>query len=188
MDKIKKKASYTFCVNLFLAVTLLVFGPMEIFIYNSSDFQFTFSDFWYILALFALGYIIIATFFLSLLPEKLCEMFAMFLFAFTVCCYLQAMFLNGKMQVMVGYEIAWGTSTKLFNLAIWLCIFGLIFAARHYLKENYRKTVQFLSLALTAVQLVALIFLLFTTDVLTEKKNGYISDEKMLELSAGGAT
>lgn len=184
VETLKKKLFYTFCVNLFLAFTILVFGPMEIFISNSADFQFIFADFWWMLSVFALGYLIISTVLVALLPDKLCEAVALFIFAFTLCCYIQTMFLNGKMQVLVGQEIEWGTGTILFNLFIWLCVFVIVFVAKHYLKEKGKKVFQFFSLAITAVQLVALISLLLTTDVLTEEKNSYVSNENMLELSS----
>lgn len=183
MCTLKKKIFYTFCVNLFLAFTILVFGPMEIFISNSSDFQFTLSDFWWMISVFALGYLLVSTILIALLPDKLCEVISSLIFAFTLCCYIQTMFLNRKMQVLIGQEIEWGTGTVLSNLFIWICIFILVLAGNHFLKEKGEKVHQFLSLAITTVQLVALISLLLTTDVLSEEKNSYVSNENMLELS-----
>lgn len=183
MNTVKNKIFYVFCVNLFLAFTVLVFGPLEIFISNSSDFQFAFSDFWWMLAVFALGYLIISTAILALFPQKISEFFTLFIFAFTLCCYIQTMFLNGKMQVLIGQEVEWGTATILGNLFVWVCIFAVVFAGSYFLKEKRKKIVQFISLSLVAVQLIALISLLLTTNVLHENKNGYTSDENMLELS-----
>lgn len=184
MGKFRKKFLLTFCVNLFMAFTILVFGPMEIFISNSSDFQFTLADFWWMLSVFAAGYLIASTFIMALLPDKLCEAGSLLIFAFTLCCYVQAMLLNGKMKVLAGREIEWGNRTIVSNILTWFFIFIAVFAARYYLKENGRKIVQFLSLALVVVQLTALISLLITTDVLEEKNSyGYVSNENMLELS-----
>ncbi len=183
MGTFKKKLFDTFCVNLFLAFTILVFGPMEIFISNSMDFQFTLADFGWMICVFALGYLAVSTFVAALLPDKLREAAVLIIFAFTLCCYVQTMFLNGKMQVLVGQEIAWGKRTILPNLLVWIAVFALVFLAKHYLKEKVTKAVRFLSLALVAVQLVALVSLLFTTDVLTEEKNSYVSNENMLTLS-----
>ena len=185
MNKLKGKFFYTFCANLFLAFTILVFGPLEIFISNSSDFQFAFSDFWWMLVVFASGYLLISTVFIALLPDKLCEVITLFIFTFTLCCYMQTMFLNGKMQVLVGQEVVWETKTIVVNLFVWFCFFAIVFAGRYFLKDKGKKVIQFLSLSLVAVQFVALISLLFTTDVLYEKKNGYVSNENMLELSQG---
>lgn len=183
MSILKKKLFYTFCTNLFFAFTILVFGPLEIFISNSSDFQFALSDFWWMLSVFALGYLIISTVFIALLPDKLSEIITLFIFTFTLCCYVQTMFLNAKMQVLIGQEVVWETKTIVVNLFIWFCIFAVVFAGRYFLKDKGKKVIQFLSFALVAVQLTALISLLFTTDVLYEEKNGYVSNENMLELS-----
>ncbi len=38
----------------------------------------------------------------ALLPDKLREGAVLIIFAFTLCCYVQTMFLNGKMQVLAG--------------------------------------------------------------------------------------
>ncbi|MDE6749916.1 MAG: sulfatase-like hydrolase/transferase [Lachnospiraceae bacterium] len=185
MKTFKKNMIYGCCVNLCLAFTLIVFGPLEIFISNISDFRFGLSDFWWMLSALALGYLIISTVFIALLPDKLCEIITSLIFAFTLCCYIQTMFLNRKMQVLIGQEVGWEKKTIIFNLFIWMCIFIIVFAVKYYLKDKGRKVIKFISLSLVAVQLVALISLLLTTDALFgENKNyGYVSTEGMLELS-----
>ncbi len=60
----------------------------------------------------------------ALLPDKLREAAVLIIFAFTLCCYVQTMFLNGKMQVLVGQEIAWGKRTILPNLLLWIAVFA----------------------------------------------------------------
>lgn len=184
-ETLNKRLIYVFCSNLFFAFTILVFGPLEIFILNSKDFQFTFSDFWWMPFVSALGYLIISTVVLALLPDKLCDIITSLIFAFTLCCYIQTMFLNGKMKVLIGQTVEWEMKTTLSNLIAWICIVILVFVIKHYLKAKGKKVLQFISLSLVAVQLVALISLLFTTDILYEKKEygGYVSNEGMLELS-----
>lgn len=183
MKTLREKLVYTFCANLFFAFTILFFGPLEIFISNSYDFQFTLSDFWWMLAVFALGYLIASTVLIVLLPDELGEIITLFLFTFTLCCYIQTMFLNGNMKVLIGQEVTWETKTILVNLFVWCCIFAVVFAGKFFLKDKGKKVIQFLSLSLVAVQFAALVSLLFTTDVLYEKKSGYVSNKNMLELS-----
>lgn len=94
--------------------------------------------------------------------------------------------LNGKMQVLIGQKVEWGMKIVLPNLFVWVCIFILVFVLKIRLKDKWKKVQQFISLSLTAVQFVALISLLLTTDALYESENnsyGYVSNEGMLELS-----
>lgn len=179
----KSKLLLSLMVNLFFTITLIIFGPFEIFISNSNDFSFTFKDFWYILALVGILYFFVSTFLLTILPEKLSDFLNTIIFTFTLCCYIQAMFLNGQMKVLVGRQIVWSTSAIIINLIIWLCIFIAIFLLKHFLTKNWKTIVQFLSGALTLMQLVALISLLITTPALSEEKNGYLSTKGMFELS-----
>lgn len=183
MKSVKRKMLYTFCINLFFAFTILIFGPMEIFISNSSDFQFSIFDFWWMPVTFSIGYLIVSTFLITILPDKLNEVVIGMIFAFTLCCYIQTMFLNGSMKVLTGQEIAWSGTTIFVNLLIWGGVAAAVFLVRYYLKDKGRPALQFFSLAVTAIQLFALISLLFTTDVMQEEKNGYLSTEGMLELS-----
>ena len=48
--KFSKRLVYALVNNVFFAITLIVFGPYEIFITNINDFTFYFRDFWWILA------------------------------------------------------------------------------------------------------------------------------------------
>lgn len=183
MNSLKAKIFTSFCINLFFAFTVLIFGPYEIFISNKGDFIFTFLDFWWMMAVIGSLYVIVATFFLALLPYSLSRQIYTLIFAFTICCYIQAMFLNGKMQVLIGQRVKWNTTTIIFNVLIWIGIFVAILVISYFAKQYWEKILYLLSLALVAIQMTALISLLLTTDALTEKKNGYLSQDGMFELS-----
>ncbi|MCM1125273.1 MAG: hypothetical protein NC429_02245 [Lachnospiraceae bacterium] len=183
MNNKKSKYFFSLLVHLFSAFTLVIFGPYEIFISNTNDFSFTFRDFWWIPLSAAVLYIMTATIICTLLPSIFGNILNCFAFSFTLCCYIQAMFLNGKMQVMLNQEIRWNTSTILVNIIIWICIFVIIFLLPFWFKQSWKKIIAFASSALIAIQLSALIFLFITTNALTEEKNGYLSQDGMLELS-----
>lgn len=179
----KEKFIYSLSVNLFFAFTLIVFGPYEVFISNTNDFHFTLPDFGWMLIAVGVLYLIAATFFLTILPKIWSDIINTLIFAFTICCYIQAMLLNRQMKVMIGEQISWSIQTKLINAFIWICIFIIIFVIKHFSAGKWRQIFQFLSAALTAMQFVALVSLLFTTNALTEEKVGYVSSEGMLDLS-----
>lgn len=169
--------------NLFFAFTLIVFGPYEIFISNTNDFTFTFRDFWWMPVSAAIVYIIVATLIMMILPQKISHICNNLVFSFTLCCYIQAMFLNGKMRVLIGEQIHWSNTTIIFNLLLWICVFIASFLLLYFSPEYWKKILLFCSNAFICMQAIALITLLISTNVLYEEKNGYISAEGMLELS-----
>lgn len=181
----KKQCIFSLIVHLFFSFTLLIFGPYEIFISNKANFNFTFQDFWWMPIIIAVLYTLIATALCTFLPAFLSDILNTFVFAFTLCCYIQTMFLNGKMESLIGEEINWNMQTLTVNAIIWLVIFTCVFVLKKAKQNIWKTIVQFLSLSLIAMQTVALCSLLITTDTLTDEKNGYISEEGMLELSSG---
>lgn len=183
MSPVRRRVLHSFINNLFFAFTLIVFGPYEIFISNTNDFTFTFRDFWWMPASAALIYIVVVTLILAILPEKLCRICNNLIFSFTLCCYVQAMFLNGKMKVLIGEEVQWSSLTVISNMLLWAGIFLATFLLLYFSPKYWDKMLTFLAGAIIFMQAVALISLLVSTDVLYEEKNGYLSAEGMFELS-----
>lgn len=172
-------------VNLFTVITILVFAPYEIFIFNRNDFEFAFLDFFWIPLLAGIIYMLIVTLLGMILPVKICKALVVLEFALTLCCYIQAMFLNGGMESLLGQEVSWGIKLKILNAIIWIVIISLIFLLTKKAKTKGNVAIKFCSLAITAMQLVALVSLLLTTDVLNPEREqeGYFSDEGMLSLN-----
>ncbi len=183
ISSIKNRLIFSLIINSFFAFTLIIFSPFEIFISNTDDFVFALRDFWWMLLLVGGGYIVFATVLFAFLPLWLNELIYSLIFAFTLGCYLQTMFFNGEMQVLIGQQVNWNTLTVITNFILWICVFGLVLSARYFLRDSWKKIVLFLSVALIAIQASALVYLLSTTDVMWEEKNGYLSCEGMLELS-----
>ncbi len=184
MSKLKSRLPYALIINLFFAITLLVYGPYEIFILNINDFDFTFANFWWIPVITACFYTAIASAICSIFPDKLYHVALTAIFSFVLCCYIQSMFLNNQMKVLVGNEVSWSIQTKAINLLIWLFIFVLVFFIQIKFSAFSKKIFRFIACSLIIMQLVSLIFLFVTTDVLKDEKNGYLSTEGMFELSS----
>lgn len=179
----KQDIFLAFSVNLFFAFTLILFGPFEIFISNTNDFSFTLSDFGWMLLLAALIFILLMTVVSMLFHGILYKLIVLLPFSFTLCCYVQTMFLNGKMQALGNGSVEFSSSVKMINLVIWIFLAAVVFIFAFLKDKLWNKAVKYISLALTAVQVVALISLLLTTNALTEEKNGYLSSKGMFELS-----
>lgn len=183
-DAVKRKFILSFVINFFFSFTLIVFGPYEIFISNRNEFSFVFKDFWYILAIMGIVYVVISVLILTLLPEKISDFLNTCVFTFTLCCYIQAMFFNKQMETLMGYGIRYSSGTIILNAAEWLAIIFVVFFIKYKKKIIWHRMAIFLSAALTVMQATALISLLLTTDTLQDVKNGYVSTDRMFELSA----
>lgn len=172
------------CINIFFAFTIILYGPFEIFISNTNDFSFTLKDFWWMLAAAALLYVIVATLFTMLFKGIVFDFINLLLFAFPFCCYIQTMFLNGNMRALGNGDVTFSKSVQIGNGLIWLVIITVIIMLRFLCRKNWKQVIKYGALALTAIQLVALVSMLFTTDVLKEEKNGYLSKKGMFEVSS----
>ena len=182
-----KKFGYSIAINLFFAVTLIIFGPSEIFANNREDFLFAYTDFAGTIIVAGIACIIIGTGLLMFLPDVLSELIGIIEFGITLGCYIQTMFLNGKMQSLTGYDIKWTTGDIVGNILIWGIIQIIVISVwaiqRKKQKIKIKSMITFVAGILTAVQVVAWVFLMITTDVMVEKKGGYVSADGMLELS-----
>lgn len=184
INNVKKNIKRTLIISFFFVITLLIYGPYEIFITNRNDFKFTFLDFWWIPIISSVLYLIIVIILRRILPEKIAEMYDYCVFIFTFCCYIQAMFLNGKMKVLTGGNVDFDVKVKAVNILIWGIIGIAIVVFRKYYRKICEKSVEFVAFVIMSMQIVALISLLFSTDVLNQKKEGYLTTENMFNLSS----
>ena len=180
----KKKFIYSLLIHCFFAVTIIVFGPFEIFISNRNDYLFTFRDFAWILVACALVYLIAAMATSMLLRGILYDILHLLVFSFTMCCYAQAMLMNGKMKALTGESVTFSIPLRALNLCVWGIFFLFVLISYFYRKKIMQKVIKVICILISGMQLVALVSLLFTTPVLTEEKNGYFSTKGMQELSA----
>lgn len=156
--------------NLFLIGTVMVFAPLEVFLGSFRDFHFDFGITWKIMTLAALAAVFAATVVEMLLPKRV----ALFLNALTVgtgiCCYVQMMFLNGKMITLTGAGMLTTRAERIANLGIWAILMAVVTGGALLLlkkkKEALLHTVmRGISALLTVMQASALIILALTTDM-----------------------
>lgn len=183
----KRKLVYNLSINLFFAVTLIVFGPSEIFISSKEDFLFSYTTFMGILILTGTLYVILSTIILMILPQAFTKIISSIIFIFTLGCYIQAMFMNGKMQSLTGYNIDWDMKLNIENIFVWVLLgviyIGLWWTLKKKNQMKFREGVIIVAGILTAVQMIAYITLMISTGVLSDEKGGYVSTRGMLELS-----
>ena len=192
---VHKKATYgkkffsAVAVNLFTVFTICFFSPMEIYLGNIVEFHFSANSAAIILAIFSLAVSIILSVIFAFLPPKVLRPVNLSVFSAGLCVYIQSMLLNGSMGSLTGEEDVYSPTLIIANIAIWLCIFALIFGAwfllQKFKKQKYMFSgMRFLSVALIVMQLVGFLSLFTTTDnSINALKNSYFTDDGKFELS-----
>ncbi len=184
----KNKILLSVCVNAFLVLSLLFFAPLEIYLGNIAEFNFSFFQTWFMLLAASLIIIIFLVLIESILPKILFKLANLTAFALGLCCYIQAMFLNGKMSSLTGETYSFEQNLIVRNLALWIAIFAIIYIAYFILSKLKKKnivlnSIQYVSLALVLMQIVAFISLVATTDTSNFIKMDYLTTEGKYELS-----
>ena len=105
--------------NLFLFGTLMVFAPLEVYVGNFLDFHFGFGVTCLVMMLAAAAAVAVVTLVEMLLPGKLALLLHAMTVGLGVCCYVQMMFLNGKMVALDGASMITTRAERIANLGIW---------------------------------------------------------------------
>lgn len=156
--------------NLFLAGTVMVFSPLEVFVGSFQDFHFQFGVTWQVMTLAALTVTAALTALEMLLPRRAALACNVLTFALGICCYMQMMFLNGKMVSLTGANMQTTRTERIVNLGIWAAMLAAAMAGAFWLsrkkKEEILHTVlRYVSALLTVMQAVALVVFALTTDM-----------------------
>lgn len=181
----KKRLLTAFLANLFLAFTLIVYTPSEMFLNSLSDFSFSFGSAVGVLAVFAIIYLIVSVGITSLLRGKVFDAVVSAVFAFTLCCYIQGNFLNGSLSILNGEAVDWTLQTKtaVLGLILWAVIFSVPFILRYFSRGVWENVIRFASFLHIIMQAVALVTLLVSTDFSAETSTKYLSKEDLYSVS-----
>lgn len=172
-------------LSLGFSFNLFVFGPVEAYIGNATDFWFGLD------AVLPAILVCFACFFL--LPFAVCRMLRgrareiahCLLFSATVALYVQGNFLAGGYPILDGEAIDWGTMVGkgVINTVIWVVIFALPLAIWALRKNAAQLCLRIGALVILGLEVVTLGTLFATTQM----PNGiqcYLSTEDMFDLSA----
>ena len=173
---IGKKLILASIVNLTFIFSVFVFIPYETFFGNIKEFSFTFSEFWWPVALFGAVMFAVMLLIEMLLKGKLFSIVISLVFGGTLACYVQSMFLNGMMKSLDGSSDSWSASQKIINLIIWIVIALTLFT-----KTLWSTVCKFGSALVAGMQIVALISMVLTTPQVTF--NNRITTDGMYEVA-----
>lgn len=161
MKKIWKKYKVTSIIMALCIFMFLIFGPVEVYYANFTDFDFTINDFLFYFISIAVACWLIGSIIISIFPEKINQLVNSIIFAVTVTAYIQNMFLNVKLMGTVGLAMDWANLKRytVINTVIWILLLSGIFILLFYQKKYREKICIYVSTCLLLVQLVAFISL-----------------------------
>ena len=186
-----KKLLSVLPVSFFAVLTLLFFGPLEVFWGNVVEFKFSVATVTVLLALVCIGLAAIFALLLSLLPPKLLKAANVVVFGGGLCVYAQSVLLNGHMGSLTGESDVYSRGLILGNLAVWILIFCAVIAAwliTGKLKKSkyFFKGIRFAACLLMAMQLVGLFSVYLKVDTEAESlKDRYFTQTGRYELAEG---
>lgn len=184
----KKRLDKSLIMNIvFLAFTLCIYAPLELYLSNYREFWFSLSLFIWIPLVLGIIAAIIAIIIGYLLKGRLSVLYQAFLFGLGISAYIQGNFLNLKIGVMNGADIEWSQYHINFviNAVIWGIIFLIVLISAFKATAYFRKFSFYLSILFTLTQLGSLMVLLFpyiSSDNFEQKSTHFISDQGLYEL------
>ena len=182
-----KKNAHILLSIVFVAFTVTVFAPIELYYTNYQEFWFTRKDVLLVSGFLAVG--CIAFFFLVglLLAGIAREFYSCILFTVGILLYIQGNFANLNYGILDGKAIDWGAYPvyAVLDTTGWcLGIAGAIYLWIHR-RDFFHKVQKTTCVFLITVQIVTLLVLFFTTDSsVFEKSDDYLSSDGIYEVSS----
>ena len=152
MNRIKRPFLTILLCNLFLALTVVFFSPLEVLMANAVEFFFPFGNVWWMQLLAALAAALVLSGLMFLLPARAGLVAAGISFALGIAAYVQILFLNGGMVALTGEKMDLTQSRVTLNLVLWIAIFlGVLTAVILFGKTSRRGTKRVLCLLSAAL-------------------------------------
>ena len=140
-------------------MTVFIYPVMEIFLTNANEFSFSTEQVigWFVLFIFGVS---IGSFLIcGLTKGKIRTGYLLVLWGFSICAYVQEMFLNGKLFLMDGKAAEWNLGLKVSNLIIWCVVLGTVYIGHRLWKNKWKEIMMFSSVVLCLMQLVGVVSL-----------------------------
>ena len=189
----KPKRSFLtlFLCNLFTALTVLFFAPLEVLLANAGEFFFPFANVWWLQLLAALAAALAVSGAELLLPPRAGLAAAGLSLGFGLAAYVQILFMNGHMVSLTGERFDITARGITYNLIIWAVILSAVLLAAVLFSRRHGKQTGFAlraaAAALTVMQLAGFVSSVLTTDLNpnVRRQEHVLTAEKQFELSSG---
>ena len=168
--------------NLFLALTVGFFSPLEVLLANAKEFFFPFGNIWWFQLLVSLAAAGILTLLMCLLPGRAGIIAAGVSFALGLAAYIQMLFLNGDMVALTGDEMTVTTEGKTLNLVIWgvllLAVLAMVFLFSRRHRRGTEIVLRAVAAALVVMQAVGFVSSAATAKLTPARQEQALSTEK----------
>lgn len=169
--------------------TLLFFSPLEVYLGNPTDFRVPIGASVLILGLASLILTLVFSFAVSFLPVKVLKHVNLSVLGLTLCYYVQALFLNGKLIRLDGEKLVLSASTKIINLVIWIVLLAAVFVGwvicKKLKKEKvYITATKWVAAAIAVMQITTFASLVIGYDTSDNETKGlYFSLDGRMEVA-----
>lgn len=173
----RKEDRLLFTVSIFTAATFFLFGPLQMYLSNTSELWFSLDD----AIISCLMGFALTTMVLTLLGALICfwkmpfYCYLLFTWGIGMAFYIQGNLVPMKLGVLNGADANWGIYQKeaWFSVALWVICVILPFLIVRFFRKSWRKIIQSFSIALFSLQLITVILLCITGDLSNVKKADY---------------
>lgn len=176
---LKQMMKRLFPAVLFLTVTYAVFAPSSLFLENINEFSIYYAKILPVI-LFVTVFLIVLIYVsaICLADEKIFHLCIAFVFSIALCVYVQGNFLNPVLPSLDGTEINWSLYQRqnIISMCFWIFCIVVCLVLAYLWKEKTEKVMKYIALFFSAVQLVTLIVLVFTTRLNNYVNFGYAKE------------
>jgi hypothetical protein len=162
----------------------LIYYPNELYLNNVDEFLNSYSGFFVTLLLGGVIAVLIMLLCVISMPNAWIKIANLFIIGTTIMGYVQATFLNGKLNSMNGAEQTWSMASIISNLVIWLIVIGAIMVLG-YRMEVVEKITKALCVYICLIQAATLGYMVITTDVSRNDTLAALTTEGATEISDG---
>ncbi len=165
-------------------MTVVIYTPNELYLYNASDFPISY---WYFFGkLLAAGVIVTIILLggtLLYLNQVHIKLYLTVMFVLLTAGYIQGMFLNGNMAVLDGTaDNSYDKSRIYINLIIWIIIAATVIIFTIKKSNVAERFMKVISIWITLIQLVSLAVIIISSDETAPKGEMALTTEGMLEV------
>ena len=185
--QLKHRLIFGGTMALFLTMSLLVYGPLSLYIKNEDRMWFSFYSLLLPVILIAVAALIVFTLALSLPKGALHKMLCCLVFGIALGFYVQSAFFNISYGsgVLDGSEIVWKdyTTYGALDSAMWAACLALPFAFYMVFKKQWRHILMFTAVFFMLLQAEGLTFVIYQNQNTLDKMSHEVTKEGIYELS-----
>ena len=171
----------------FLSITLLVVAPFELVAANSASLLLGVPDIWWCMVLLAVACAVVLALVLSAFRGRAFTCAFVLVIAVGICCYGQAMFMNGGLPTADGNTVNWlDFRRKAFVTgAVWLAVIVVMVAGSRLRPRLWRIGGVAVACALVLVQGIGVASLVASPEAIAQARDDVdFTEEGLFDLSA----